>query len=72
MTVDNKESFVELQQVLNVEPDDAQTHAGLADALGCQGDTAQALAHYKMALLLAPQDAQIRAARDGLANQLPG
>jgi tetratricopeptide (TPR) repeat protein len=50
----------ELKEVLRVAPENLAALRGVAEALGRRGNDASALAHYEMALALAPRDLELQ------------
>ncbi len=50
----------ELKEVLRLAPENLAALRGVAEALGRRGDDTSALAHYEMALALAPRDLELQ------------
>lgn len=55
-----REALFRFQRAAEKKPDDAETHNDLAVAYEAVGETAKALAAYKRALELAPNDSKIK------------
>jgi len=60
----------ELKEVLRLAPENLAALRGLAEALHRRGDCASALAHYEIALALAPRDVELQQTVAALRHEL--
>ena len=61
----------ELKEVLRLAPENLAGLRGLAEALDRRGDRASALAHYEIALALAPRDVDLQQTVAALRSEVP-
>ena len=69
-TGDLQEAERELKEVLQRAPENLAALRGVAEALGRRGDQAAALAHYEIALALAPRDLELQHTVSSLRERL--
>ena len=65
-----EEAERELKEVLRLAPENLAALRGVADALRRRGDPASALAHYEVALTLAPRDIELQQTVQTLREEL--